>query len=115
MSEHAVTSPEISFAPEHASGTKKIWRTFWLLSALTIVELGIGLSIYTIHKGPNPNASLVLAFMMGVTFFLHYKGGLAAGEMTALYLAGYIAILLAGPGKYSFDGNGGGSAGSAAH
>jgi cytochrome c oxidase subunit IV len=62
MSEHAVTSPEISFAPEHASGTKKIWRTFWLLSVLTILELGIGLSIYTIHKGANPNATLVLAF-----------------------------------------------------
>ena len=62
MSEHAVSSPEISFAPEHASGTKKIWRTFWLLSLITILELGIGLSIYTIHKGANPNATLVLAF-----------------------------------------------------
>ena len=62
MSEHAASSPEISFAPEHASGTKKIWRTFWLLSLITIIELGIGLSIYTIHKGANPNATLVLAF-----------------------------------------------------
>ena len=62
MSEHALTSPEISFAPEHASGTKKIWRTFWLLSALTVVELGIGLIIYNIHKGENPNPTLVLAF-----------------------------------------------------
>ena len=62
MSEHAASSPEISFAPEHASGTKKIWRTFWLLSVITVMELGIGLSIYTIHKGANPNATLVLAF-----------------------------------------------------
>jgi cytochrome c oxidase subunit IV len=62
MSDHAVTSPEISFAPEHASGTKRIWRTFWLLSALTVVELAIGLLIYNIHKGANPNATLVLAF-----------------------------------------------------
>ena len=62
MSEHAASSPEISFAPEHVSGTKKIWRTFWLLSLITIIELGIGLSIYTIHKGANPNATLVLAF-----------------------------------------------------
>lgn len=62
MSEHAVTSPEISFAPAHASGTKKIWRTFWLLSLITVIELGIGLSIYTIHKGANPNATLVLMF-----------------------------------------------------
>ena len=62
MSEHALTSPEISFAPEHASGTKRIWRTFWLLSALTIVELAIGLLIYNMHKGANPNHTLVLAF-----------------------------------------------------
>ncbi len=62
MSEHVVTSPEISFAPEHASGTKRIWRTFWLLSIITAFELGIGLGIYTIHKGDNPMPSLVLAF-----------------------------------------------------
>ena len=62
MSEHAVSSPEITFAPEHASGTKKIWKTFWLLSIITIIELGIGLAIYNIHKGANPNATLVLAF-----------------------------------------------------
>jgi len=62
MSEHAVSSPEISFAPEHASGTKKIWKTFWILSVITLFELGIGLAIYTIHKGANPNATLVLFF-----------------------------------------------------
>lgn len=62
MSEHAVSSPEITFAPEHASGTKRIWKTFWILSVITIIELGIGLSIYTIHKGPDPNTTLVLFF-----------------------------------------------------
>ena len=58
----STVSPEISFAPEHGSGTKRIWKTFWLLSVLTVIELGIGLSIYTIHKGANPNATLVLGF-----------------------------------------------------
>ena len=57
-----VSSSEISFAPEHGSGTKKIWKTFWLLSVITIIELGIGLSIYTIHKGANPNPTLILMF-----------------------------------------------------
>ncbi|HMJ46164.1 MAG TPA: cytochrome C oxidase subunit IV family protein [Ferruginibacter sp.] len=61
MSQHTI-SPEISFAPQHESGTKKIWKTFWLLSAITVVELGIGLSIYTIHKGDHPNSTLVLFF-----------------------------------------------------
>ena len=62
MSEHAFSSPEITFAPEHASGTKRIWKTFWILSILTIIELAIRLTIYNIHKGANPNATLVLAF-----------------------------------------------------
>jgi len=56
------TSSEISFHPEHAGNTKTIWRTFWILSFLTIVELSIGLVIYNIHKGEHPNATLVLAF-----------------------------------------------------
>ncbi len=56
------SSPEITFQPEHTNGTKHIWKTFWLLSALTIVELVLGLLIYNIHKGENPNHTLVLAF-----------------------------------------------------
>ncbi len=55
-------SPEISFTPEHASTTKVIWKTFWILSALTVAELCLGLAIYTIHKGEQPNAGLVLGF-----------------------------------------------------
>src|SRR5437868_15069079 len=62
MSSAQVTSPEITFHPEHAGTTKRIWKTFWLLSILTILELGLGLLIYTIHKGENPSATLVLAF-----------------------------------------------------
>ena len=57
-----VSSPEITFHAEHSGTTKRIWRTFWLLSLLTIFELGIGLLIYTLHKGENPNHTLVLAF-----------------------------------------------------
>ena len=41
---------------------KRIWKTFWILLVITIVELGIGLAIYTIHKGDNPNEMLVLMF-----------------------------------------------------
>lgn len=57
-----VSSPEITFQPDHTGGTKKIWRTFWVLSFLTIVELVIGLVIYNMHKGEAPNHTLVLAF-----------------------------------------------------
>lgn len=62
MSSQHHISPEISFAPEHSGDTKRIWRTFWLLSIITIIELGIGLAIYNIHKGPNPSETLVMAF-----------------------------------------------------
>lgn len=61
MSQHTI-SPEISFAPQHSEGTKHIWKTFWLLSFITVIELGIGLAIYNIHKGEHPNAMLVLMF-----------------------------------------------------
>ncbi len=68
MSQH-VSSPEISFAPQHAGNTKRIWKTFWLLSVLTVIELGLGLAIYNIHKGPDPSATLVL-FFKGVVCIL---------------------------------------------
>jgi cytochrome c oxidase subunit 4 len=58
----SAASPEISFQPEHSDNTKVIWRTFWILSFLTILELSIGLAIYNIHKGENPSETLVLAF-----------------------------------------------------
>lgn len=57
-----LSSPEITYAPHHDESTKPIWRTFWILSFLTIVELTIGIIIYNIHKGEHPNATLVLAF-----------------------------------------------------
>lgn len=41
---------------------KKIWRTFWILLIITVIELIIGLSIYMIHKGADPNQFLVLVF-----------------------------------------------------
>lgn len=44
-----VTSPEITYAPEHASGTSRIWKTFWVLSLLTVIELGLGYFLYWKH------------------------------------------------------------------
>jgi cytochrome c oxidase subunit IV len=48
MSSH-VSSPEITHAPEHASGTGRIWKTFWVLSLLTIIELSLGYFLYWKH------------------------------------------------------------------
>ena len=47
---------------DDSAQVKRIWKTFWILLVLTILELGLGLAIYTIHKGPDPSHMLVLLF-----------------------------------------------------
>lgn len=42
-------SNEVTFHPEHTSGTRRIWKVFWILSALTIVELALGYLLYAKH------------------------------------------------------------------
>jgi hypothetical protein len=39
---------------------KRIWKAFWILSILTVLELGLGLTIYNIELGANPNETIVL-------------------------------------------------------
>ena len=51
-------------------------------------------------------AALVLAFTMGVAFFVVHGmkfSGLGNGEMAWMYLAGYVVLFVAGAGKYSVD------------
>ena len=59
-----VISPEITFQHHTEDGEfrRRIRKTTILLSVITIIELTIGLTIYTIHKGENPNHLLVLMF-----------------------------------------------------
>ena len=59
-----VISAEMTFQhhTDDAEFRKRVRKTTILLSVITIIELAIGLTIYTIHKGPNPNSFLVLAF-----------------------------------------------------
>jgi cytochrome c oxidase subunit IV len=47
---------------DDADFKKRVKKTTWLLSIITIIELGIGLLIYNIHKGDSPNQTLVLMF-----------------------------------------------------
>src|SRR5580698_4647227 len=51
--------------------------------------------------------ALMLAIDMGVAFFMVHKMavGMAAhsGELAFIYLAGFVTLLLAGPGKFSVD------------
>ncbi len=59
MSEHHHSSPEITFHPDHSGGTSKIWRVFWVLSVLTIIELGLGYFLYA--KGATLGYGTVLS------------------------------------------------------
>lgn len=62
--EHAAT--EVTHHHEPAQGTKRIWRTFWVLLIITIIELGLGFSMYLL---PDLGAWLVL-FIKGVIVIL---------------------------------------------
>jgi cytochrome c oxidase subunit IV len=43
-----------------AAQVKRIWKAFWILLILTIIELALGLTIYNIDLAPNPSEHLVL-------------------------------------------------------
>jgi cytochrome c oxidase subunit 4 len=43
---HHTISPEISVTHAHDPSTKRIWKTFWILLIITIIELCLGLTMY---------------------------------------------------------------------
>ncbi len=57
-----VAAVDVGHHHDDRAQVKRIWKTFWILLVLTIVELGIGLTIYNMHKGESPNETLVLMF-----------------------------------------------------
>ncbi|HWA09075.1 MAG TPA: DoxX family protein [Opitutaceae bacterium] len=55
-------------------------------------------------------AAAVLVVNLGVAFLLVHKlalTGAMSGEIAFVYLAGFVAILVAGPGRYAVDGRSG--------
>lgn len=53
------TSP-IVVTEEDRAHVKRIWKAFWILLVLTIIELFLGLCIYWIELGADPSHGLVL-------------------------------------------------------
>lgn len=52
-------------------------------------------------------AALSLAFTMAVAFFVQHKAALTgpgSGELAMIYMAGYVALVFAGGGRYAADG-----------
>jgi cytochrome c oxidase subunit IV len=66
MDQHHSDAAEVTFHHEPAQGTKRIWRTFWLLLFITVIELGLG---FTMYAFPNMATVLVL-FLKGVIVIL---------------------------------------------
>lgn len=64
MEQQHTISPEVTFHHQHSDAEfrRRVRKTTILLSIITMIELGIGLTIYTIHKGEHPNHLLVLMF-----------------------------------------------------
>lgn len=57
-------------------------------------------------------AALVLVILMTVAFFMVHGSKLSgpgSGELAFIYLAGFLAVFLAGPGKWSVDAKAGGA------
>src|SRR6266487_6642273 len=46
--ERANVATEITIHHEPSSSTKRIWKVFWILLIITMVELGLGLSLYAL-------------------------------------------------------------------
>lgn len=59
------TSSEVTFHHEAADSTKRIWRTFWLLLIITMIELGFGLLMYAVEM-----PSWMHLFLKGVIVIL---------------------------------------------
>lgn len=79
--EPTTQSAEVTYHHEPSQGTARIWRTFWLLLGITLVELALGFAMYFFHdtipawmvmfiKGVIVILSLAKAFYI-VSIFMH--------------------------------------------
>lgn len=76
---HHTASPEIAEHHHPTEGTGRIWKTFWVMLIITVIELGLGLLMYATDMAPIVNIiikgviiilSLAKAFYI-VSIFMH--------------------------------------------
>lgn len=65
----SVETPHLGTTSTDVAHVKRIWKVFWILLILTVLELALGLTIYFIDLGPNPNESLVLVIKGVICIF----------------------------------------------
>ncbi len=69
MSQHTI-SPEITHAPQHSEGTGRIWKIFWVLSFLTIIELALGYFLYLKADDLSHTVILLTKIVIGILTLL---------------------------------------------
>jgi len=70
MSEHAISSAEITMPHAPASGTGRIWRVFWLLSFVTIIELILGFGLAKHWYGDPATSHTIILCVKGALCIL---------------------------------------------
>lgn len=109
--EHANVATEITIHHEPSDSTKRIWKVFWILLIITMVELGLGLSLYALTlpeglrmhliKGVIIILSLAKAYFI-VSVFMHLGDEIRNMIMTIVVpLTLFIWFILA----FIYDGN----------
>jgi cytochrome c oxidase subunit 4 len=77
--DHFENTSEVTYHHEPSEGTGRIWKTFWLLLIITMIELGLGLLMYATDfphwvdmfiKGVIVILTLAKAFYI-VSIFMH--------------------------------------------
>ena len=109
--EHAHAATEVTIHHEPSSTTKRIWKVFWILLIITIVELSLGISLYALDlpeglrmhliKGVIIVLSLAKAYYI-VSVFMHLGDEIRNMIMTIVVpLTLFIWFILA----FIYDGN----------
>ncbi|HZH37195.1 MAG TPA: cytochrome C oxidase subunit IV family protein [Flavisolibacter sp.] len=65
--EHNTQASEVTIHHEPGQGTKRIWKTFWLLLIITAIELALGFVMYIFD---NSMPSWLVLFIKGVIIIL---------------------------------------------
>lgn len=69
MAAHTISTSVTNSATDEAH-VKRIWKAFWILAILTVIELALGLVIFYLEKG-DPSYMLIL-FIKGVITILTF-------------------------------------------
>jgi cytochrome c oxidase subunit IV len=65
----AITTTHAIDTSHGEAQVKRIWKAFWILLVLTIIELALGLTVYYIDMEADPSRTLIL-FIKGVICIL---------------------------------------------